>query len=589
MTSNNPALSNKASSKNSFAEALEKCKSAFWIVFWFAFVINLLMLITPLYSLQVLDRVIGSGSLNTLLMLSIIIGTIYFAYSLLQIARSFTLIKVGEWLDNNLSPMLFSNSISAAAMKASVNASQLLRDFQTVKTFLTSTGINTILDAPWSIIYIIVAFLIHPYIGIITIVGGVIIVFSAFFNAAATNKTLGEATEYSIKGMTQAEIATRNAETVEAMGMMKNVARNWHKFNSASLAKQSTASYRNGVISNLSRFIRNLMQMAVTGTGAYVVVTTGGQDMTTGGMIASSIIVGKALAPFDNAIELWKSISGAMKSYKNINQVMNNYTPRDEAMPIPNVVGNLVVDNVNYALPMVNQKNSQAPLVPQYILKDLSFTVQAGEILAVIGPSAAGKSTLAKVIVGIWKVASGSIRLDGGEIYRWNREDFGKHIGYLPQGVELFSGTVRQNIARMMEDAEPEKVIAAAKLAGAHEMILHLPEGYDTDIGPIGANLSGGQRQRVGLARAFYGMPKLVILDEPNANLDEAGEQALSNALQQAKAMNTTVIVISHRPSVLSVVDKILLLQNGRIAAYGNIAEIQEHIQMLKNGTIHIN
>jgi ATP-binding cassette subfamily C protein len=575
------------SKSNPLGKAIGECKSAFWVTFWFAFVINLLMLITPLYSLQVLDRVIGSGSKETLLMLSIVIGFIYFVYGLLQIARSFTLIKVGEWLDNTLSPVIFGHAVSASATQANIGASQMLRDFQTVKTFLTSTGINTLYDMPWSIIYIIVIFMIHPYLGIITIVGGIIIVSSAFFNAVATNKTLGEATEFSIKSLTQAEIASRNAEAVEAMGMMKNVTNNWHKFNESSLEKQSIASYRNGIISNFSRFIRNIMQMMVTGVGAYVVVTTSGRDMTTGGMIASSIIVGRALAPFDNAIELWKSMSGALKSYKNINQSFARYASREEAMPIPHVEGHLTVDNIYYATP--TPPGMQQPLMPKYILKGVSFDVVPGEVLAIIGPSAAGKSTLAKIIVGVWKASSGVVRLDGGEIYRWNREDFGRHVGYLPQGIELFSGSIKQNIARMAENEPPEKVIEAAKLSGAHEMILRLPDGYDTDIGPGGSNLSGGQKQRVGLARSFYGNPKMVILDEPNANLDEAGEMALSNALKQAKILGSAVIVISHRPSVLSVVDKILVLQDGAVAAYGTQEEIHSKIKMLKGGTIHIN
>lgn len=572
---------------NPLTNAINKCKSAFWVTFCFAFVINLLMLITPLYSLQVLDRVIGSGSKETLLMLSMIIGFIYFVYGLLQIARSFTLIKIGEWLDNNLSPIIFGHAISASATRMNVGASQLLRDFQTVKTFLTSTGINTIFDAPWSIIYIIVIFMIHPYIGIITVVGAIIIVSTAFFNAIATNKTLGEATEFAIKSHTQADVATRNAEAVEAMGMMKNVTKNWHQYNAASLTKQSTASYRNGVISNFSRFIRNIMQMLVTGVGAYVVVTTSGRDMTTGGMIASSIIVGRALAPFDNAIELWKSISSTMKSYKNINQAFEKFKPRDESMPIPNVEGHLTIENIYYSTPL--PPHIPQPPIPKYVLKGVSFSVQPGEVLAIIGPSAAGKSTLAKIIVGVWKESSGSVRLDGAEIYRWNREDFGHHVGYLPQGIELFSGSIKQNIARMLENADPSKVIAAAKIAGAHEMILRFPDGYDSDIGAAGSSLSGGQRQRIGLARAFYGNPKLVILDEPNANLDEAGEIALSNALKQAKEIGTAVVVISHRPSVLAVVDKILVLQDGAVAAYGTQDEIHNRIKMLKSGTIHIN
>jgi ATP-binding cassette subfamily C protein len=578
---------NKLNKDNPLVLALDKCKAAFWIVFWFALVINLLMLITPLYSLQVLDRVLGSGNLSTLLFLSIVIAYVYFVYGLLQIARSFTLIKVGEWLDRTVAPIIFSSSISAAATRVNMGSSQLLRDFQSVKTFLTSTGINTLFDAPWSIIYIIVIFLIHPYIGIITVFGAILIVSTAFFNAAATNRTLGEATEFSIKGMTQADIANRNAEVVEAMGMMKNVTTNWHKFNLVALDKQSTASYRNGVISNFSRFIRNIMQMAVTGIGAYVVVTTGGRDMTPGNMIMSSIIVGRALAPFDNSIELWKSMSSAIKSYKNINQLFSSYASRGEAMAIPNVEGHLTVENIYYAHSI--PAHLPQPPVPKYILKGVTFAIQPGEILAIIGPSAAGKSTLAKVVVGVWKELSGSVRLDGAEVYRWNREDFGNHIGYLPQGIELFSGSIKQNIARMIENPDPQKVIEAAKIAGAHEMILRFPDGYDSDIGSGGSNLSGGQRQRIGLARAFYGNPKLIILDEPNANLDEAGEMALANALKQAKIRGIAVMVISHRPSVLSVVDKILILQDGAVAVFGTQDEIHSHFKTLKGGTLHIN
>jgi ATP-binding cassette, subfamily C, bacterial len=567
--------------------ALEKCRAAFKITFVFAFIINLLMLVTPLYSLQVLDRVIGSGNIETLLMLSIIIAFIYFIHTLLQIARSFTLIKVGEWLDNTLSPVLFGHSISASATKVDPASSQMLRDFQTLKTFLTSTGINTLFDAPWSIVYIIIIFLIHPYIGYITIAGAVIIVGFAFFNAVATNKTLNEATEYSIKAMGQAEIANRNAEAVEAMGMIKNVKRNWAKFNEASLAKQSVASYRNGVISNFSRFIRNVMQMAVTGMGAYVVVKSNGQDMTTGGMIASSIIVGKALAPFDNAIGMWKSISSTMKSYKNINESFAKHTERDQAMPIPHVDGHLAVENVYYSSPVPS--GMPIPPMPKHILKGISFAIQPGEILAIVGPSAAGKSTLAKLIVGVWAASSGSVHLDGGDVYTWNRENFGEHVGYLPQGIELFSGSIKDNIARMSDQLNPEKVIEAAKMCGAHEMILRFQDGYDSDIGSGGSNLSGGQRQRIGLARAFYGTPKLVVLDEPNANLDEAGELALAGALAEARKKKITVIVISHRPSVLSEVDKIMVIQDGAVASFGSKEEIHGRIQMLKNGMIHIN
>jgi len=575
--------------KNPVQQAIYDCKTAFWIIFAFAFCINILMLITPLYSLQVLDRVIGSGNMSTLLMLSLIIGFIYFVYTLLQIARSYTMIRIGEWLDNNLSPVLLAYSIAGSALRQGSGASQLQRDFQTVKTFLTSTGMNTLLDAPWSIAYIAVIFMIHPYIGYLTVFGGILIVGLAFINAAATNKTLGEANEYSIRSLNQAEIAGRNAEVVEAMGMMKNVVNNWNGYNKAALAKQSEASYRNGMISNVSRFFRNILTMAVTGIGAYVVVQSKGLHMSTGGMIASSIMVGRALAPFDNAIDLWKTISNTKKSYQRITEAFKIGNLRDKTMPMANVKGNLVIDNVSYAHPSLTRPNPLQPApAPRNILKNVSFSVNPGEILAVIGPSAAGKSTLAKVLTGVWPASTGSVRLDGADVYKWNRDDFGNHMGYLPQGIELFSGSIKQNIARMGEDIDNESVEDSAKLAGAHDMILKLQDGYESDIGVAGSNLSGGQKQRVGLARAFYGKPKIVILDEPNANLDEAGEKALSNALVEAKKRGIAAIVISHRPSVLSVVDKILLLQDGAVAAFGDKEEVLNKVQLLKDGIIHI-
>jgi PrtD family type I secretion system ABC transporter len=567
--------------------ALQRCKQGFVVVFCFAFAVNIAMLLTPLYSLQVLDRVIGSGNLHTLLMLSLVIGSIYFVYTLLQIARSFTLIKIGEWLDNHMSPLLFSHAVASAAKKQGSSASQLLRDFQTVKTFVTSTGINTLFDAPWTIAYIAVIFMIHPYIGFLTVIGAIIVIGTAMLNAIATNKKLGEATEYSIRSMTQSDVATRNAEVVEAMGMMKNVSANWAKYNQQALAAQSVASYRNGVISNASRFVRNIMQMAVTGIGAYVVVETGGREMSTGGMIASSILVGRALAPFDNAIEMWKSISGAMKSYQRIMEAFKISTLRDDTMPISDVKGHLTLDNVYYAHP--TDKPLPPGTQPKYILKGMSFAVTPGEIVAIIGPSAAGKTTLAKVMTGVWPATSGSVRLDGGDIYKWNRNDFGNHVGYVPQGIELFSGSIKQNIARMAEDINPDEVVLSAKLAGAHEMILKLPDGYETDIGLSGNNLSGGQKQRVALARAFYKRPKLVILDEPNANLDVAGEEALANALKEAKTIGIAVVVISHRPSILAVVDKVLVVQDGAVAAYGGTEDILRQMKILSSDGLNSN
>ena len=549
---------------NPLVQALTDCKKAFIVTFFFSFCVNLLNLITPLYSLQVLDRVISSGSKDTLLMLTIIIVFIYISYTLLQVARSFTLIKIGEWLDERISPRLFSHAVESSSQRPSMGASQSIREFNTIKQFLTSSGINSVFDAPWSIIYIAVVFLIHPLLGWLTVVGAVIIVFLAFLNAYAVNSTLSGSSEHQLNGAYLADIATRNAETVQAMGMMSAVRDKWAKENSKALKMQSVASYRNGILSNTTRFFRSILQMGVTGIGAYIVITTNPQEMTVGNMIASSIIVGRALAPFDQLIEVWKQITSANKSYKKIKTSFDKEAERPKGMTYQNPEGKLTVENVFFA-PHSTKKTDK----PQYTLKGLNFTLEPGRSLAIIGPSGAGKSTLARILVGVWKPASGNVRIDNVDVFNWDREDFGKHVGYLPQGIELFNGTIRDNIARMKEKPDDALVVEAAKLAGAHEMISQFDEGYEKDIGLAGNSLSGGQKQRVGLARAFYGNPKLVILDEPNANLDDKGEAGLVSAIKNAKDKGTSTIIISHRPSILSFVDMIMIIQEGSIVAYG--------------------
>ncbi|MEK6733641.1 MAG: type I secretion system permease/ATPase [Pseudomonadota bacterium] len=554
--------------QNTLIKVLDQCRPVFWIVFSFSFGVNLLMLITPLYSLQVLDRVLSSQNENTLFWLTFIMAVLYLSLHMIQVARSFTLIKLGEWLDQQLSPDLFMNSIRSAAMKASVGGAQNLRDLQTVKQFLTSVGINTLFDAPWSIIYIFVLFWIHPWMGWLSVIGALLLFVFAVFNAYATNTKLNQANEHSIRSMNQSEISTRNAEVIEAMGMMNAVAKRWKEYQQKSLELISVASYRNGVISNISRFIRMLLQLLVTAIGAHLVINYP-LEMTMGGMIGSSIIMGRALAPFDNAIEIWKQIGGALKSYERLKQAYVRLSDRQESMKLPTPDGALSVENVFFA-PTV----PGAPGPVAYTLKGVSFALEPGDSLAIIGPSAAGKSSLAKLIVGVWKPMQGIVRLDGADVYTWNREDFGNHVGYLPQDVELFSGSIKDNIARLKEDVDPVSIVEAAKITGAHDLILRFKNGYETDIGIGGANLSGGQRQRIGLARAFFGDPKLVVLDEPNANLDELGEQALVGAINYAKQKKITTVVISHRPSILSCVDKILIVQDGAVAAFGTKDEI---------------
>lgn len=569
-------MSNFKKQVNVLDETLQNCKKAFIITFCFAFAVNLLMLVTPLYSLQVLDRVLSSRNKYTLLMLTLIMLVIYIALTFIQIARSFTLIKIGEWLDKKLSPILFSNSISMAAVRPTAGGSQNLRDLATLKGFLTSAGINTLFDAPWAIIYIIVVFIIHPYLGYLTVVGAILLLIFAILNAYATNDKLSKASEVNIKALNQAEIVTRNAEVIEAMGMSASVVKNWHKYNTSTLNLQTEASYRNGIISNTSKFVRMFLQVLVTAIGGYLVIST--EEMTAGGMIASSIIVGRALAPLDAAIEVWKQITSARKSYERLKTTFTHSINRDIGMALPTPEGRISVENVFFAPPLLN---SQTP--GKYTLKGISFALDAGDILGVIGPSAAGKSSLAKLLVGVWKPLNGNVRLDGADVYSWEREDFGKHIGYLPQGIELFHGSIKDNIARMVEDADPALIVEAAKIAGVHDMILRLSNGYETEIGVGGSSLSAGQRQRIGLARAFYGNPKFIVLDEPNANLDELGERALVDAVRIAKERKITTIIISHRPSILSSVDKILIMQDGTVAAFGSRDEIMSRLAAMQS------
>ncbi len=551
-------------------EAIEKCKKAFIVTFFFAFGVNILALSTSIYSLQVYDRVISSASMETLLMLSLVIMGIYVALNMLQIARSFTLIRVGEWLDKTLAPQFLANSIANSAIRPSVGGSQTLRDLNQVRSFLTSTGINALFDAPWAIIFVIVLFMIHFSVGCLALVGGVLLLGCAVLNAYATDSTLNEANQHMMKSLNQTEIATRNAESIEAMGMMSAIVKNWQRMNRQAVDLQSLASNRNGIISSVSKFIRLVLQMAVTGMGAYYAINN---EMTVGGIIASSMLIGRALAPVESAIEVWKSINAAHKAYQRLQGSLISLPVRHVSMSLPKPEGRLSVENVFFAPTSANATPGQQTTV-KYSLRGINFALEPGEALAIIGPSAAGKSSLARLLAGVWKPASGVVRLDSADVYTWNRDDFGQHVGYLPQGVELFNGTVKDNIARMQEDADPEAVVKAAQMAGVHELILHLPNGYETDIGVGGSALSAGQRQRIGLARAFFGDPKLLILDEPNASLDEAGEAALVQAIRRAKEHCITTLLISHRPSILSSVDKILVLQEGAVTAFGPRNEI---------------
>lgn len=546
--------------QNILRSALKTTRPVFLYMALFSFFINLLLLILPLYSLQVLDRVLSTGSMETLFWLSVIMVAAFLAAGVLQAMRSFALIRTGEWLDARLGQPLLALSLTHAAATGQ-RGTQNLRDLGVVKNFLTGNGLLTLFDAPWSVISLLVIFLIHTQLGVITLLGCATMLGLAWLNELAMHQPLGEANETNVRSMSQVDIAMRNAEVIEAMGMTGTIAQHWQRANHHVTSLQSLASYRSASVQAITKFARLSLQIAITGWGAYLALHN---EITSGSIIAASILAGRALAPFDAAIGIWKSLVEARTSYERLNHTLSTMVTRPRGISLPVPEGRLSVEKLVYALPGR----------PRAILRGVDFTLEPGEVVGVIGPSAAGKSTLAKLIVGTWKPQAGAVRLDGGDVCHWKRDEFGSHIGYLPQDIELFSGTVRENIARMLPSASDESVVRAAQIAGAHDLIMRLPDGYDTDIGPNGAGLSAGQRQRIGLARAFFGNPKLLVLDEPDASLDGEGEQALAVALRNAKGLGITTLAISHRRGLLAHVDKLLVLKEGELIMFGPTEQI---------------
>jgi PrtD family type I secretion system ABC transporter len=544
-------------------EALITCRIMFKYALIFGCIINILMLATPIYSMQVLDRVISSGNTDTLLMLTLVIVLALSLLSLLQTVRSFAMTRMGDWFEKRLSAKLLGYSVKAALVNKGAGGSQQLRDLQTIKTFLTSPSVISILDIPWAIIFVIVLFIIHTYMGVMTVIGGLILLGIAILSDRITKSLHDVSNEHFIASMRQVDQATRNAEVIEVMGMMPNIEKSWQEINHKVQTNQNLVSDRQTLLSEITKFIRMVLQILVTGVGAFLVLKG---EMSTGAIIACSSLSGRALAPFEQSIMSWKAFINARKSYDRLQEHLGKFGQDEERMSLPAPEGRVTAENIFFA----------PPGAQKHILKSVNFAVEPGETLIVIGPSASGKTTLAKLLVGVWPPQIGSIRIDNASLTDWNRIELGRHLGYLPQDVELFSGTVKDNIARMDKDAIPEDVIEAAQIAGIHDMILQLPKGYDTEIGSDGAALSGGQRQRVALARAFYGNPKILILDEPNSNLDSLGEMALTSALTKAKEKNVTCIVISHRPTLLSNADKIMAMKDGMVAIFGSRDEVLE-------------
>ena len=539
---------------------LDACRGGFWAVGLFSLALNLLLLTVPFYMAQLFDRVLTSGSVETLIVLSLAAVGAILTMAALEAVRGQIMVRISNWLDRQLGGALLGASVTAGLSRGSDASVQSLRDLLTFRTFITGPSVFPFLDAPWTPLFIAIIFLFHPLLGWLSVAGASLLFALALINEMATRKLLMEASGASIKSLRLAEAAVRNADVIEAMGMMPNLAQRWRRENDGMLDLQSRASGRSGAITALSKFTRLCLQIAMLGVGAWLVIHN---EITPGAMIAGSIMLGRALAPVEQAIGAWKSAVAARGAYGRIRQQLDAVPPGHEPMALPTPNGHLTVKDLAYVYPGAGES----------VLRGINFKLEPGEALGLIGPTAVGKTTLARLLVGNLAPDAGHVRLDAADVALWDAVDLGPHMGYLPQDIELFAGSVRDNIARMGE-GESVPVIAAAKAAGVHDIILGLPQAYETDIGDGGAVLSGGQRQRIALARALYGEPRFLVFDEPNASLDQDGEAALIEAITAKKAEGVTMVIIAHRQSILRHVDKLLVLRDGAMQMFGPRDEV---------------
>ncbi|NTF34612.1 type I secretion system permease/ATPase [Rhizobium skierniewicense] len=525
-------------------------------------VVNLLALTSPIFMLQVYDRVLSSGSVPTLVGLAILALGLYAIQAILDIIRARILLRIGESFDNRLSGRVHDAAVRLPlSSRMPGDGLQPLRDLDNVRGFLSGQGPTALFDLPWMPLYLGLCFLFHVWIGMTALAGAIVLVALTLFTNALSRKPIHDVMTYNMRRNGLLEGSRRNAEVVRAMGMGKRVGSRWAYANDDYLAANRKAGDVSNMLGTISRTLRVVLQSAILGVGAYLVIR---QEVTGGVMIASSIMMGRALAPVDLAIANWKPFLMARHSWRRLKDLLATIPQDVPVTALPAPTRDLSVEGIVLVPP-----GEKKPTV-----MGLDFSLRAGSALGVIGPSGSGKTTLSRALVHAWTVTSGKIRLDGASLDQWDNEALGRHIGYLPQGVELFDGTVAQNIARFEDDADPKDIVAAAKSAGAHDLILRFEEGYETPIGEGGSALSAGQRQRIGLARALYRDPFLVVLDEPNANLDAQGEAAVMNAIASVRLRGGIAIVVAHRPSAIGAVDLVLVMEAGRQKAFGPRDEV---------------
>ncbi len=537
----------------------------------FGFFINFLGLAGPLYMMQVYDRVISSRNVSTLISLTAILAFFFAVLAILEWIRGRVLIRAGVLFDKSVSEEVFDAVHRTNLLTPTARSMQALRDIDTVREFSTGSGIIAFCDVPWIPVYVAAAFLLSPVFGVFAIAGVILVSIIAILNERYSRALLENASQASMVAQSQAATSLRNTEVIQAMGMVATLRNLWRERHEDVLGWQAAASGAAGPLVALSKFTRMLLQSLTLGIGAYLAIRG---SITPGTMIAASIIVGKVLSPVDLIIGQWKAFVSSRQAYRRLNAMFEALPPLEEKMSLPTPVGDVTFDRLT----------ARVPGTDRVILSNVSLAIPRGSVVGVIGSSGAGKSTLVRVLAGVWPIAGGHVRVDGSDIRDWNAAELGQHIGYLPQDIELFSGTVAQNICRFAADAPEASIIEAAKLAGVHELIQDLPQGYNSVIGENGSSLSGGQRQRIGLARAVYGLPPIVILDEPNSNLDFAGESSLINAVIALRDVQVTVVFITHKMNMLSQANKILLLNAGQVQAFGEREEVLAAIAQANAG-----
>lgn len=550
---------------NEILAALATCRRGFVSVGAFSAVINLLMLAPALYMLQVYDRVLASGNHMTLAMLTLMALGLYLFMGLLEWVRSLVVIRLGAQIDQRLGERVYDATFDASLRLGRGSSAQPLNDLTSLRQFATGNALFALFDAPWFPLYLAVLFLFHPWLGWLALGGAALLLALTWGNQWLTRAPLAEAGQLAIQATQAASSHLRNAEATEAMGMLARLRQRWQAEHGRFLHLQNHASEQGAGFSAASKAVRLALQSLMLGLGALLAVD--GQ-ITPGMMIAGSILAGRVLGPLDQLINAWKQWSGAQQAYQRLRDLLRAQPPRTCGMSLPAPRGALRVEQLSACAP-----GSRTP-----VLAGVSFALEPGQRLVVLGPSGCGKSSLARLLVAAQAPLAGKVRLDGADLQQWHKDALGPHLGYLPQDVQLFAGSIAENIARFAE-VEADKVVAAAQMAGVHELILRLPQGYDTRLGEGGAGLSGGQKQRIGLARAVYGLPALIVLDEPDANLDEAGEQALLAALDRLREQGRTLVLVSHRPALLAGADQLLVLRGGQMQAFGPASRVLQDLQ----------